>query len=325
MKAHQLDIPTLSLERGGNLNDVVLHYRIKGDLFKEPVVWVFHALTANDDPTDWWPGLFGPKGLYGEGYAVVCANVLGSPYGSSSPGNHALGGQDFPILTVRDTVSAQLLLAQHLGLNHIHTLIGGSFGGYQALEFALGFEGSVDHMILLATGAEEMPWNKAIHEAQRLAMEADATLWTGDGSKGLQAARGIGMLNYRTTAQFNTAQQDSLEELDQYRAPSYIRYQGEKLVRRFDAPSYYRLTQQLDTHHIGRGRGGTQRALASLQINTLVLGFDSDVLIPITVQQSLIDALPTGRLKVLQSAFGHDGFLLEYEQITKEILEFYHA
>ena len=325
MKAHQLDIPTLSLERGGNLKDVVLHYRIKGDLNKEPVVWVFHALTANDDPTDWWPGLFGPDGLYSEGYAVVCANVLGSPYGSSNPGNHTLSGQKFPIVTVRDTVSAQLLLAQHLGLNHIHTLIGGSFGGYQALEFAIGFEGSVEHLILLATGAEEMPWNKAIHEAQRLAMEADPTLWTGDGSRGLQAARGIGMLNYRTTIQFNLAQKDSEEALGNYRAPSYIRYQGEKLVRRFDAPSYYRLTQQLDTHHVGRGRGGIQNALSKLDAKALVLGFDSDVLIPVSVQSTLTDALPSADLKVLKSAFGHDGFLLEYEQITKEILEFYHA
>ena len=79
MKAHQLNIPSLALERGGDLKDVVLHYRIKGDVSNEPVVWVFHALTANDDPTDWWPGLFGPKGLYGEGYAVVCANVLDRP------------------------------------------------------------------------------------------------------------------------------------------------------------------------------------------------------------------------------------------------------
>ena len=325
MKAHELDIPTLSLERGGDLKDVVLHYRIKGDLNKEPVVWVFHALTANDDPTDWWPGLFGPDGLYSEGYAVVCANVLGSPYGSSNPGNHTLSGQKFPIVTVRDTVSAQLLLAQHLGLNHIHTLIGGSFGGYQALEFAIGFEGSVEYLILLATGAEEMPWNKAIHEAQRLAMEADPTLWTGDGSRGLQAARGIGMLNYRTTIQFNLAQKDSEEALGNYRAPSYIRYQGEKLVRRFDAPSYYRLTQQLDTHHVGRGRGGIQNALSKLDAKALVLGFDSDVLIPVSVQSTLTDALPSADLKVLKSAFGHDGFLLEYEQITKEILEFYHA
>ena len=325
MKAHQLTIPILPLELGGDLKDVVLHYRTKGDLAKEPVVWVFHALTANDDPTDWWPGLFGPKGLYGEGYAVVCANVLGSPYGSSSPGNHALRGQDFPVITVRDSVNAQLLLAEHLGLSRIHTLIGGSFGGYQALEFALGFNGSVDQLILLATGAEEMPWNKAIHEAQRLAMEADPTLWTGDGAKGLKAARGIGMLNYRTSDQFNTAQQDDCDGFGPYRASTYIRYQGEKLVRRFDAPSYYRLTQQLDTHQIGRGRGGIKQALSTLQINTLVLGFDSDVLIPISVQQALVDALPMAQLKVLESAFGHDGFLLEYEQITKEIIAFYHA
>jgi len=180
-------------------------------------------------------------------------------------------------------------------------------------------------LILLATGAEEMPWNKAIHEAQRLAMEADPTLWTGDGSRGLQAARGIGMLNYRTTIQFNLAQKDSEEALGNYRAPSYIRYQGEKLVRRFDAPSYYRLTQQLDTHHVGRGRGGIQNALSKLDAKALVLGFDSDVLIPVSVQSTLTDALPSADLKVLKSAFGHDGFLLEYEQITKEILEFYHA
>jgi homoserine O-acetyltransferase len=318
-------IPELQLDSGQLLAEVPIHFRVKGDVHRQPVVWVFHALTANDDPTDWWSGLFGAQGYFDDKFAVICANMLGSPYGSFSPVKGKQKGKEFPNLTIRDTAKAQIALAKHLKIEHIHTLIGGSCGGYQALEFALGATISIDHMILLATGAREMPWNKAIHEAQRLALQADPTLWQGGGAAGLKAARGIGLLNYRTSEQFNKAQTDDLEATQDFRAPSYIRYQGQKLVDRFDAASYYKLTEQLDTHHVGRGRGGLEKALSNCLVKTLILGIDSDVLIPLGVQEELANYLPNAEFKILKSAFGHDGFLLEYEQITKEILNFYHA
>jgi homoserine O-acetyltransferase len=230
----------------------------------------------------------------------------------------------FPLTTIRDTVKAQLAIASALNIRHINTLLGGSCGGYQALEFAHAFTGSIDHMVLLATGSREMPWNKAIHEAMRLTLKTDPTLEQGDGSKGLQAARAIGMLNYRTAAQFNDAQPDHSESLKDFKAPSYIRYHGQKLVDRFDAACYYKLTEQLDTHHIGRGRGGLQSALGQITVPTLVIGISSDVLIPVAVQEELATNLPNATLKVVDSEYGHDGFLIEYPQINAAIAAFYH-
>jgi homoserine O-acetyltransferase len=230
----------------------------------------------------------------------------------------------FPLVTIRDTVKVQLAIAEALSIHHIDTLLGGSCGGYQALEFAHAFTGTIDHMVLLATGAREMPWNKAIHEAMRLTLKTDPTLNEGDGSEGLQAARAIGMLNYRTAAQFNDAQPDDSEALEDFKAPSYMRYHGQKLVDRFDAACYYKLTEQLDTHHMGRGRGGLQSALKEITVPTLVIGISSDVLIPVAVQEELATYLPNATLKVVDSKYGHDGFLIEYPQINAAIAAFYH-
>lgn len=321
MISDTLPIKTLPLEAGGHLEDVRLHYHVRGKLDgSRPLVWVFHALTANSNPEQWWAGLFTSSGFYA-GHDVVCANVLASPYGSSSPLSH--GGMDFPLVSVRDTVRAQLLLASHLGLKRIDTLLGGSFGGYQALEFAYGFEGAIDHLVLLATGARELPWNKAIHEAMRLALSADPTLGkNGGGQAGLKAARAVGMLNYRTSEQFNQSQADE-EVLGEYEAPSYMRYHGQKLVDRFDAACYYKLLDQLDTHDLGRGRGGCEAALEKIDVPALVLSIDSDVLIPPGVQEELAAGLPQSSLKMITSAYGHDGFLLEFEQINTALKAFY--
>lgn len=321
MISETLDIGTLTLEAGGRLESASLRYFVRGDLDgKRPLVWVFHALTANANPEQWWSGLFTGNGFYAD-FDVVCVNVLASPYGSSSPLTH--GGMDFPLVSVRDTVRAQFLLASHLGIKRINTLLGGSFGGYQALEFAYGFEGEIDKLVLLATGAREMPWNKAIHEAMRLALRADCTLGQeGGGKAGLKAARAIGMLNYRTSEQFNRSQEDG-HELGNYKAPSYMRYHGQKLVDRFDAVCYYKLLDQLDTHDLGRGRGGYRLALENILIPALVLSIDSDVLIPPSVQEELAEGLPLSKLEMISSAYGHDGFLLEFDQIDKALKAFY--
>ena len=317
-----LHIKELKLESGAALSDVPVHYHQRGACDgTKPIVWTFHALTANSNPEEWWAGLFSGDGMYAH-WDAICVNMLGSPYGSCSPLTH--GGMSFPLTTIRDTVKAQLAVAAALNIQHINTLLGGSCGGYQALEFAHAFMGTIDHMVLLATGAREMPWNKAIHEAMRLTLKTDPTLEQGDGSKGLQAARAIGMLNYRTAAQFNDAQPDDSEALEGFKAPSYIRYHGQKLVDRFDAACYYKLTEQLDTHHIGRGRGGLQSALGQITVPTLVIGISSDVLIPVAVQEELAMHLPNATLKVVDSEYGHDGFLIEYPQINAAIAAFYH-
>lgn len=310
------------LEFGGHLDDVNLVYETYGTLSpkKNNVVWVFHAISANADVMEWWPGLFGETCLFNPTeYFIVCVNTIGSPYGSTKP--EAL---DFPNFSVRDIVQSQLLLAAHLGINQLHTLIGGSFGGYQALEFAFSFQGTIDHLVLLATSAKESAWGIAIHESQRLAMQSDTTFGkAGGGEAGMKAARSMAMLTYRTSDTFIAQQSDPDDQSDNFRAASYIQYQGQKFVNRFDALCYYYLTKCLDTHNIGRGRGGIDKALKKIKINTLVIGIKSDTLNPVRFQKQLAEYLPNAQYQEIDSDYGHDGFLVETQKVSELIRQFY--
>ena len=189
------------LESGETLNGLKIAYHTYGTLNNKisNVVWAFHALTANSDVMAWWPGLFGPDDFFNcKDNFIICANVLGSPYGSSAPVDLS-----FPQFTVRDVVNAQLLLAEKLEITSIKVAIGGSFGASQALEFAYAFKGKVENLILIASAALESAWSISIHEAQRLALQADQTFGQpGGGKNGLKAARAIGMLTYRTADAF---------------------------------------------------------------------------------------------------------------------------
>jgi homoserine O-acetyltransferase len=310
------------LESGQHLDNLQLTYHTYGQLNegKDNVIWVFHALTANSDVMEWWPGLFGDNNLYTpKDFFIICVNTLGSPYGSSCPKS-----LDFPAFTVRDVVNAQLQLAASLNITQIHTAIGGSFGGYQALEFAYAFPGKIDHLILIATNAKESAWGIAIHEAQRLALESDPTFGQAEGGlAGMKAARGIAMLNYRTAGSFIEQQSDHTEKTDNFRAASYIRYQGDKFVKRFDAACYYYLTKCLDSHNVGRHRGGQQQALRRIKMPTLVIGISSDALVQSRFQKELAAQLHNGTYREIKSDFGHDGFLVEVDKIAEKIIAFY--
>ena len=312
---------SFELEAGGVLDGFALAYHTYGELneAKDNVVWAFHALTANSDVLDWWKGLFGEDDLFNpKEHFIICVNVLGSPYGSTAP-----EGLDFPLFTVRDVVKSQLLLAEALGIHQIEVAIGGSFGGSQALEFAHSFEGKIENLVLVACAAEETAWGKAIHHAQRLALQADETFGKqGGGKKGLKAARAIGMLTYRTAEAFIKTQTDDIGQLDHFKAASYIDYQGDKLVGRFTALSYYYLHKCLDSHHIGRDRGGVEKALSGIHVKTLVIGIDTDRLLPPNLQQQIAHYLPRGTYQEIQSEYGHDGFLIETKQLTTIIQEF---
>jgi len=311
-----------TLESGAEIDHLQVAYHTYGQLNKEKsnVIWVFHALTANSDVMDWWPGLFGKGQLYDpDQYFIVCANILGSPYGSTRP--HSF---EFPDFTTRDVVKAHFLLAEYLGVSKIHTLIGGSFGGNQALEFAYDFQGSIEHMVLVAASARESAWGIAIHQAQRLTLEADQTFGKpGGGTRGLKAARAQAMLGYRTSQAFIDQQTDDDGRLTDFRASSYINYQGDKFVARFDPMCYYYLLNCLDTHNMGRQRGGLEKALSAMKIPALVIGIQSDVLIPTDLQKFLADKLPRGQYAEIDSTYGHDGFLVEGEKISAEIRKFY--
>jgi len=310
-----------NLEMGGQIAELEIAYHTYGVLNKDKsnVVWVFHALTASSDVMAWWPGLFGENDLFNpEEHFIICANVLGSPYGSTMPTDLS-----FPIFTTRDVVKAELLLAKHLQIDTIQVAIGGSFGGNQGLEFAYSFTGKIDHLIMIASSAKESAWSQAIHEAQRLAIEADQTFGEPDGGKaGLKAARGLALLTYRTSETYIAQQTDIDDRVDDFKAASYIRYQGDKLVNRFNTLSFYYLSKCLDTHHIGRGRGGEKKALNKINTRTLAIGFTSDMLIPINLTEYMAAEMPNATFKTLDSDVGHDGFLVETEKLTKVISEF---
>jgi homoserine O-acetyltransferase len=297
---------------------------------KSNVIWVCHALTANSEAAEWWVGLIGSgKVIDTEKHFIVCANILGSCYGSTGPLSinpitEAPYYSSFPLVTIRDMVKAHILLREHLGIEKIFLLMGGSMGGYQAMEWCIMENDRIGQLFLLATSATESAWGIAIHSAQRLAIEADQS-WQSPlseaGANGLKAARAIGMLTYRNYQIMVAQQKDpDSDKLDHYKASSYIQYQGDKLVQRFNAMSYWLLTKSMDSHHIGRGRGGnTALILKDIIQKTLLIGINSDILCPIAEQQYLNRHLPNANLVVIDSNYGHDGFMVETSIISQHL------
>ena len=310
-------------ESGESLPKLTIAYHTFGTLNtkKDNVIWVFHALTASSNVLDWWKGLFGKDCFFDpKEYFIVCANVLGSPYGSTMPEDLS-----FPQFSIRDVVRTHLLLAQHLSIKKIYTAIGGSMGGNQALEFAYVFPGEIQNLILVASCSKESAWGIAVHESQRVALKTDPTFGKdkNGGNLGMKAARSMAMLTYRTADAFIETQTDATEKTDDFRASSYIQYQGDKFVKRFNALSYYYLTKCLDSHNIGRNRGGEPVALERIKIPTLVIGIDSDVLIPIRFQKFMANHLANATYHEIHSEYGHDGFLVETEKLTAIFQEYF--
>lgn len=321
-----------SLEGGGYLPGLDIAYKTYGELNenKDNVVWVCHALTANADAADWWPGVVGTGHIINpEKYFIVCANIIGSCYGSTgplstNPETNKPYYNSFPFITIRDMVNAHILLRKHLGIEKIFLLIGGSMGGYQAMEWCLMENNIAGRLVLLATSAAESAWGIATHTAQRLAIEADCT-WgnnsVGAGAKGLKAARAIGMLTYRNYNIMVQKQSDGdAEKIDGFKASSYINYQGDKLAGRFNAISYWLLTKSMDSHNILRGRSGnTAAVLHTIKAATLIIGINSDILCPLAEQHFLASHIPNASLVEIDSEYGHDGFMVEDTQISGHI------
>lgn len=321
------------LESGRMLPRLRIAYHTFGRMnaARSNVVWVCHALTANSDVADWWPHTVEPgRFLDPERYFVICANILGSHYGTTGPlhcdpatGRPWYG--DFPSLTIRDMVAAHRLLADALGIGRIHTLVGSSVGGFQAVEWAIGEPGRIGRLALIATGAKASPWSIALDETQRMAIRADATFGEprdDAGMAGLAAARAIGLLSYRGPEGYNLTQQDRGDAPGLRRAVSYQRYQGEKLCRRYNAYSYVTILDAFDTHDAGRGRGGVEAALSRITARTLVVGITSDLIFTPGEMRALSRAIPGSRYAEIDSPFGHDGFLVEHEQLNALLLPF---
>ncbi len=323
------------LELGGKLPGIEIAYHSYGKINAEGdnVIWICHALTANSDPPDWWPGLVGPGLLYDpEKHFIVCANMLGSCYGSTGPlsVNPETGKaryRSFPLLTIRDQVAMLEMLRQNLGIEKIHTVTGGSMGGQQALEWAILKPELFENIVLLASNAVMSPWAIAFNQSQRLAIEADASYFEDKddgGLAGMKAARSIALLSYRNGQAYKLRQiETDLNKTSDFKASSYQNYQGEKLTKRFNAYAYHLISRMMDSHNLGRGRESVEQALAQIIAHTLAIGVSTDILFTPEDVKFISQHIPGSHYVTIDSPFGHDGFLVESAQITKIVNNFY--
>lgn len=322
------------LESGAHLKNAPIAYSTYGSLNADQsnVILVCHALTASSRVHDWWEGLFGAGRLFDPNrYFIVCINNLGSPYGTASPKSinpdtGARYGHDFPFYTIRDTARLHELLLRHLGVQRVHLLIGGSCGGNIAQEIAYNMKERLDNLVLMCCSAQETPWVISIHESQRIALHSDPSFSSneeGAGSAGLRGARAFALPFYRSHPSFKIRQSEESDDvISDFKASSYVRYQGDKFVNRYDAHCYYHQLNALDTHHIGRGRGGITTALSEISAKTLSIGFNTDLLIPVIEQQILAKHIPNAEYLEIDTPFGHDAFLIEIEDIASGIAKY---
>lgn len=320
-------VDPLHLESGETLKQFQIAYTTYGQLNSDRsnVIWVVHALTGDSKAAEWWNGLIGEDKFFDPAnHFIICANLLGSNYGSTNPLSiNPESGEafyyDFPQVTPRDLATSLEKLRVHLGLEKIHTLIGGSLGGQVALEWAVTLGQKLKNAVILASTAKSSPWVIGFNETQRMAIESDCT-WgekrEDAGQKGLETARAIAMLSYRHPADFQIKQTDKEEKLDGFRASSYLRYQGQKLAKRFNALSYWTLSKAMDSHDLGRNRGGVEAALAQIEARVLTVGVNSDLLFLPEESQFISQKVRRGTYKEIQSTAGHDAFLIEFEQLT---------
>ena len=325
---------SFKLENGKTLPGLTIAYDSYGKLneAKDNVVWVCHALTASSDVFRWWPGLVGEDCLINpKDHFIICVNILGGCYGSSGPLTIDPSTQqpyysNFPSVTIRDMINSFILVRKKLGIDKIKLLMGGSMGGYQVLEWCLMEPEVIQSSFVITSSASESSWGIAVHTAQRLAIEADVT-WKNNspdaGKDGVKAARAIGILTYRNYKIFHDKQTDpDISKTDNYKASSYIIHQGNKLAERFNAQSYWLLSKSMDSHNIARGRFKTlEEALKQIKLPMLVIGIDSDILCPIAEQKFIAEHVPDSTLHIISSDYGHDGFLVEAETISRHLFE----
>jgi homoserine O-acetyltransferase len=320
------------LESGKSLPNLHLAYHTFGELnaTKSNVVWIFHALTANSNPIEWWPGVVGDDCIINpQKHFIVCVNMPGSCYGSIGPLDvNTLTNEpyyhNFPLFTTRDMVRSYKLLKQSLGIEKIYMGVGGSMGGQQLLEWAIEQPKLFEYIVPIATNAQHSPWGIAFNKSQRLCIENDPT-WkeakATAGLEGMKTARSLALISYRHYHAYTETQTGVLDEslpVDEqvFKAETYQQYQGEKLANRFNAFSYWFLSRSMDTHNVGRGRKNVIDALKSIQAKALVISIKSDILFPLPEQEFLAEHIPNAELTIINSHYGHDGFLLEHEKIT---------
>lgn len=340
------------VEAGGRLEHVTIAYETWGTLAPDAsnAVLVLHALTGDSHAAGpagpghrhpgWWGDMIGPGApIDTDRFFVVCPNVLGGCQGTTGPASDAGDGRPygsrFPRITIRDQVVVEAALADRLGVAQWHAAIGGSMGGMRVLEWSVGFPERVARAVVVAVGAYATAEQIGLCSVQVRAIEADPQ-WhggdyyeaaSGDGPHvGLSIARGIGQISYRSEleldARFGREHQGDERPLEggRYAVESYLEYHGDKLAERFDANTYRVLSEAMNHHDVGRGRGGLAPALARITAKVTIAGITSDRLYPLRLQHELADHIPTAHgVTIIDSLVGHDGFLVETEAVGKLI------
>ncbi|ARJ05614.1 homoserine O-acetyltransferase [Humibacter sp. BT305] len=351
-----VDVVDFPFESGERLPRIRVAYETYGRLSpaRDNAVLVLHALTGDSNlnhpaepghPTDgWWPGIVGEGlPLDTDRWFVVAPNMLGGCQGTTGPSSIAPDGVEwgarFPYTTIRDQVAAQRAVAQHLGITRWAAVVGGSMGGMHALEWAVTHPEEVERLAVIAAPAASSADQIALNSVQVEAVRTDPLFHDGayydeiDGEgphRGLALARRMALLNYRSPSELNDRFQRSwqsgispLGHGGRFAVESYLDFHGNKFTRRFDANSYITLVEAMNSHDVGRGRGGVVEALESVTATTLVLGIDSDRLFPVADQELIARHIPTtvhGRDPVvLESPFGHDGFLIEFDEVGRHL------
>ncbi len=337
----------LPLELRGSLGPLDVAYETWGepDATRSNGVLVCHALTGDSHAAGpeqpghpspgWWDGLIGPgRALDTRRFWVVCANVLGGCQGTTGPASLAEDGRPWgsrwPRTTVRDQAAVEVALSDALGVDRWALVVGGSMGGMRVLEWAVGWPERVRAAAPIGCGAASSAEQIALQTVQMEAITGDPRWRGGDyhdaapgegPHHGLGVARRLAQVTYRSEAElaerFGRAPQTGEDPLadGRYAVQSYLDHHADKLARRFDAGTYVALTQAMNDHDVGRGRGGVEAALAGVAAPTLVVGIDSDRLYPLHQQRELAEAIPDAELAVLTSIHGHDGFLIDTDQL----------
>jgi homoserine O-acetyltransferase len=350
------------LECGDTLPEVTVGYETYGELNLDGTnaVLICHALTgdahassynykgngkavdvASSEQTGWWEGLIGiGKAFDPSKHFIVCSNILGGCYGTTGPTlvnplTNKKYGINFPSITVRDMVNLQKKLLTSLGVTKLKVIAGGSLGGMQVLEWALMFPNFVERIIPIGTSVQHSAWCIGLNEAARKAITDDPFWENGNYSSqpraGLSTARMIAMISYRSSESFNKkfgreiSRSENISETNptsKFQVESYLHYQGEKLVNRFDANTYLCITRAMDSHDVARGRGSLEESLRSIKAKTLCIGINSDILYPAAEQKEIAALIPDANYCEIDSIHGHDAFLIEFEQMNNAISKF---
>lgn len=338
----------LRLQSGATL-EVEAAYEVYGRLSPagDNAILLCHALTGSARAAGdqgWWDPLIGPGAAFDTNrYAVICSNILGSCYGTTGPRSvdPATGRSHagrFPAVTVGDMVTVQHALLERLGVRSLACVAGGSLGGLQVLEWAARYPTMARSIMPVATNLAHAAWTIAFNECARQAIRNDPAFFEGDyihrgaiPHRGLALARMVAMISYRSARSFGErfgrqVTPPGEEDAGRFEVESYLHYQGDKLVERFDANAYLRITEAMDAYDVGGGRNGAQAALAPFRGPALVMGIDSDILYPVWQQQEIVEVLKANgnavEYREIHSEHGHDAFLMEWSQLDAAIRAF---